>query len=507
MSKLDVLLVNPSNRKETYQNLSASYAAHEPPIWAGLLASFLRVKGLSVQILDTGISTLGHADNAQLVSDISPTLVAIVCYGQQPSASTLVMPGARALAQELKNIDPKQKIIFVGGHVAALPERTLTEEPCDFVCDGEGPYTLFELVTALKELSPNFSKVRGLLYKDSSGNIVHTPSAPLVQDLDNEMPGVAWDLLPVEKYVAHNWQCFGRLNERNNYAALYSSLGCPFSCSFCCIQAPFRTGEKVLGYSENVHTQRRWSAKTIISQIDYLVKNHNISTIKFADELFLMNNAQVHEICNTLIERKYNLHCFCNTRIDTWTPELLELLRAAGFEWMPLSVESGSKRVLESVNKKISIEQAFKTREAFKKFGIYALGHYLYGLPEDDMESMQQTAALAKELNCEFANIYSAMAYPGSKLYIDAINAGWKLPDSWNGYSQHAYDTLPLPTKYLTGQEVLAFRDHAFKTYFSDNDYLDSIENIFGNETKEHIIAMNAYDLPRKYLENFKITF
>ena len=60
------------------------------------------------------------------------------------------------------------------------------------------------------------------------------------------------------------------------------------------------------------------------------------------------------------------------------------------------------------------------------------------------------------------------MAYPGSQLYDDALKQGWKLPETWSGYSQHAVDTLPLPTKHLSAGEVLAFRDRAFQVYFNN---------------------------------------
>ena len=80
---------------------------------------------------------------------------------------------------------------------------------------------------------------------------------------------------------------------------------------------------------------------------------------------------------------------------------------------------------------------------------------------------MQRTLDLALDLNCEFANFYSAMAYPGSPLYEEAIRRGWRLPETWSGYSQHSVDTLPLPTRHISAGEVLSFRDRAFDTYFT----------------------------------------
>jgi hypothetical protein len=112
---------------------------------------------------------------------------------------------------------------------------------------------------------------------------------------------------------------------------------------------------------------------------------------------------------------------------------------------------------------------------------------------------MQETLDLALRLNCEFANFYSAMAYPGSPLYHTAIANDWKLPDTWGGYSQHAVDTLPLPTRYLSGPDVLRFRDEAFQTYYKNADYLAMIERKFGRETVEHLRSMSSKTLQRQY--------
>ena len=112
---------------------------------------------------------------------------------------------------------------------------------------------------------------------------------------------------------------------------------------------------------------------------------------------------------------------------------------------------------------------------------------------------MQATLDLALDLNCEFANFYSAMAYPGSPLYEQAVAAGWPLPDTWTGYSQHAVDTLPLPTRHLPAGEVLRFRDDAFNAYFGGERYQSMVERRFGPETRAHVAAMLRHKLVRKH--------
>ena len=91
------------------------------------------------------------------------------------------------------------------------------------------------------------------------------------------------------------------------------------------------------------------------------------------------------------------------------------------------------------------------------------------------------------------------MAYPGSKLYEIALEKGWPLPGSWEGYSQYAYETLPLPTNYLNGGQVLSFRDYAFHAYYNNPRYLNMIEKKFSVSTAFHIREMASKKLDRKY--------
>jgi len=136
--------------------------------------------------------------------------------------------------------------------------------------------------------------------------------------------------------------------------------------------------------------------------------------------------------------------------------------------------------------------------------GIAVAANYIFGLPDDTLDSMRATLDLALSLNTPWANFYSAMAYPGSQLYPLAKSKGWALPDDpgrpgWIGYSQHAYECLPLPTNHVSAEAVLDFRDSAFNAYFSSAMYLRMIANRFGAAVGEHIQQMTRFRLPRKH--------
>ena len=497
-ASIDLVLVNPGSRTAIYQSLGARLTAVENPVWAGLIATFARHQGLSVAVIDAEADDLTPDQAAERAVCLDPRLVAVVVYGHQPSASTQNMTGASAIVTALKRLSPSTKVLMIGGHVAALPARTLNEEACDFVTRDEGLYGTTALVEALKATAnPDLGKVPGLVYREG-GQIRANPAAGLVTDLDRDMPGVAWDLLPMPKYRAHNWHCFGHL-QRQPYAAIYTTLGCPYHCSFCCIQAPFKGGEGVIGLKQEVNSYRFWSPARVVEEIDLLVNTYGVRNIKFADEMFVLNQRHVLGICDLLIERNYGLNIWAYARVDTVKDGMLDKLKRAGFNWLALGIEAADERVLTDANKRYRVDEVFDTVSRIQAAGIYVIGNYIFGLPEDDRDTMQRTLDLALDLNCEFGNFYCAMAYPGSELYRQAVAQNWRLPDTWAGFSQHAVDTLPLPTRHLPASEVLKFRDHAFRKYFADKSYLEYVERRFGADTVAHILEMSSHQLERKF--------
>jgi radical SAM superfamily enzyme YgiQ (UPF0313 family) len=147
------------------------------------------------------------------------------------------------------------------------------------------------------------------------------------------------------------------------------------------------------------------------------------------------------------------------------------------------------------------VEKIKEVVKLTQDMGINVIGNYILGLPEDDLQSMQETMDLAMELNCEFMNVYCATAYPGSALYEQAIKEGWKLPDTWACYSPYSYEHLALPTKYLTGEEVLRFRDEFYVKYNSNERYRKMIKEKFGEEVFKSIKDGLTKRLRRKCLE------
>lgn len=490
---MDLLLINPGGRERIYQQLGTDLTAVEPPLWCRLIAGYIIDRGFSVRIIDSEAEQKGPETLAREIEELKPRLVGMVVFGHQPSASTQQMVSASEVCRAIKARCPDQKILIAGGHVSALPERTMMEEPVDFACNGEGPVTFHQLLEQLSAERPDYTGVAGLVWREDGPfrQIRSNALAPLIKDLDADLHGNVWHLLPMAAYRAHNWQCFGDLSARQPYASIYTSLGCPFRCNFCCINAPFGTNR-----------YRMRNPSKVVEEIDFLYRTYGVKTYKIIDEMFVLNDRHVTAICNLLAAKAYasELNIWAYARVDTIKKPQLQLLRAAGVRWLALGIESGSEHVRDGAEKSLSSADIVDIVQNIKDAGIHVIGNFIFGLPDDDLETMRQTLDLAKDLNCEFANFYSAMAYPGSALYNMAVQKQWNLPDRWSGYSQHSYDCLPLRTDKVSAAEVLQFRDQAFHEYFEDPRYLNSVSEKFGTQTRDHIENMTQIRLNRRIL-------
>ncbi len=484
----DIVLINPGNRKQVFQGLGLEAAAIEPPFWIAVIAAYLRSKNFSVAIIDANAENLAPEETAARTAALVPLAAAVIVYGSQPSASTQNMPSAGAICGALKE-SGIANVILGGLHPSALPERTMREEPCDFVADGEAVQTLEVLLGQLKTGSFEPEKIGGLWWRTQS-EISHTERYPLIQDLDAFLPVAAWDLLPMHLYRAHNWHCFDDIMHRQPYGAIYTSLGCPFHCSFCCINAPF--GKHMIRYR---------SPERVLEEIDLLARRYHVKNLKIVDELFILNKNHYMPIVNGIIERGYDLNIWVYARVDTIDFDVLPLLKKAGINWFALGIESANPHVRDDVTKNMRKDDIAAVVRRIQSAGIRVIGNYIFGLPTDTFETMRETLELSKELNCEYANMYSVMAYPGSRLYAEtAAKHPERLPQSWSAYSQHSSDCYPLANDNLTAAEILKFRDNAFVEYNTAPAYLEMLERTFGQAVRVYVETTNTNHLKRTIL-------
>ncbi len=502
--QLDVLFVNADSSAKAYQDLSKDFSAIEPPTWCLLLAQSCRSKGYGVAILDCGAERLGEEESVKRIGEANPRLVCFVIYGQNPNSGTTNMIGASALAGRLKQVHPDSITCFVGSHVSALPLEVLAHKDIDLVLLNEGVYALHNLLKT--DLKNGLDKVKGLGHKRNGAPQLNPPEIVVpAERMDIDLPGSAWDLLPyrnkpLDLYRAHFWHAEFNHDLRTPFAAIYTSLGCKFKCDFCMINIVNRVDNADGVVSANSPNMRFWSPQFILTEFDKLAAM-GVETIRISDEMFFLNKNYFEPLLQGIVDRGHKFRMWSYSRIDTVRANYLELFKKAGVNWLALGVEAASQVIRREVSKgsfqEVNIRQVART---IQDSGINIISNYIFGFPDDTLESMQQTLDLALELNTEMANMYPCQALPGSPLYNTARANGWALPDSYEGYAFLSYESQPLPTRHCSAAQVLKFRDEAWQKYFNNPAFLSLVERKFGPAQRRNVEAMSKIKLRRKLL-------
>jgi radical SAM superfamily enzyme YgiQ (UPF0313 family) len=417
------------------------------------------------------------------------------------------MSGAVAVANDLKKIDPTCFTLFVGGHISALPLETLKiEKSIDAVCLNEGVYTIRNLLSVqnLRDDS-QLKKVKGLGFRSSFGIPTINEPEKIVprSSLHVDLPGMAWDLLPdISKYRTAGWHSWTNKSQKEPFASLYTSLGCPYKCSFCMINIINRTNNNENIASDDSNIFRYWDPEFIIQQFDQIAKM-GVKNVKIADELFVLNPRHFERICDLIIEGGYDFNIWAYSRIDTCKPQYLDKLKRAGVNWLGLGIENPSTILRKEIHKDGFKEvRIFDIMNSMRDAGINIGANYIFGLPMDTQDSMQETLDFAMSNLTEMVNVYSAMAYPGSPLHLQARKSGIKLPDRYEGYSQHSYWTTNLANDNLTAAQILEFRDKAWLKYHTHEPYLNLLEKKFGVEARKNVEETTKIKLKRNLLND-----
>lgn len=505
---MDALFVTPDSSLKAYQGLAKTFSAIEPPTWSLLLAEACRSNGFDVGILDCDAERLSLEASVERVKDAAPRALVFVLYGQNPNSGTTSMIGALELAAAVKEAGITSRIVFVGSHTSALPREVLSYSCVDLVLLNEGVYALQNLLRS--NLRDDLSKIKGIGFKELDGAEVrlflNPPEKVVPQDrMDIDLPGYAWDLLPYDKrpldlYRAHFWHAGFDHGNRTPFAAIYTSLGCQFACNFCMINIVNRVDNAEDIDASHSRGMRFWSPEWVAREMRILA-DLGVKTLRISDEMFFLNRKFYIPILDNCISEDYGFNMWTYSRVDTVRPAVLDKFKMAGVNWLALGVEAGNQLVRQEVSKgsfkEVNIREVCQT---IQNSDINIISNYIFGFPEDTQDTMKQTLDLALELNTEMANMYPCQALPGSPLYNTVKQNGWDLPSSYEGFAFLSYEAEPMRTKYLSAAEVLRFRDEAWQTYFTNQNYLNLVEQKFGSTQRSNVEDMAKIKLKRKIL-------
>lgn len=410
---MKILLINPPYSIENYYGKLSKLAFIFPPVGLTYLAGFVREKGHKVYIYDFQVEEQGFW---KFLKKFQPEIVGITCQ-------TALFYNTLKLAREIKKEFPTIPIVVGGAHGSYRPHDFFESPNIDLAVRGEGEITLLELLDYYQYKNRKLEDIKGITFR-KNGEIIDNPPRELIKNLDI-LPIPAIDLLHLERYhVSPDNYLGGRVG------LITTTRGCPFNCLFCACKQAFN------------RTYRARDLDKVLKEIDYYVKNYQISELFIMDDCFALNRERTIEFCNRMIEREYNKKVlwWCQTRVDLVDEKLLKKMKEAGCKILSFGIESGVQRILDTIGKRVTLEQIKKAVKLTKKAGLEPRGSFIIGLPTETFFDSLKTIFFSLSLPLSQAKFGVATPYPGTKLWDIALAEGQvkEKGEDWNRFTQMA---------------------------------------------------------------------
>jgi radical SAM superfamily enzyme YgiQ (UPF0313 family) len=362
-----------------------------PRLGSVLLGTIMRNLGYEVRVYIEDI----HALDMDEV--LSADLVGI-------SAITSTAPQSYRLADKVRAAGG---IVVMGGtHTSFLPEEGL--EHGDFVIRGEGEQAFQELAEAIQR-GEGIERIQNLSYR-TAGGVVHNPERPKIANLDvNPMP---------DYNLIAGWKSGG-------IVSIATSRGCPFSCTFCSVPGMY-------GHAFRTHSVER--------VLEELQVHRSSAYTFFADDIFTANRKRVKDLLRRMIERNLTPRWGAQVRTETVDdPELLQLMQDSHCFNVYVGFESINPRTLKLFQKKQDLDKIERSIERFHAHGIKIHGMFVVGSDEDDVETIEATAAFARTRDIDSVQFMILTPIPGSSDWDHLYAQGEKyvINRNWSFYDGH----------------------------------------------------------------------
>lgn len=386
-------------------------AAHPENVMAqldiGYAIAMLARHGVVARMLDLEAEPLSHDQVQRRLARWKPRVLVI-------HAITPAVPHGLEIARRARaNLPSLEQIVAVGQHATVLPDTLLgADSPVDVCIRGEYEEKVVEVV---RERDPDPT---GLAWRTEAGPAVD-PTVLEVADLD-ALPMPAHNLFMRPQYkVFHPTG----LIRRWRWGFLMASRGCPYACIYC---------SPTLRNSYGTQYRTRSTAR-VVEEMEHL-RSLGATLIHFRDDIFSLDRARVVELCDELVRRRFDVRWTVQTRPDRVDRDLLARMRRAGCATVSFGVESGSPRILSALQKGSTVEQVRSAFADARAAGLFTVGFFMIGNPDETEDEIQQTHALLMEVRPDIIQVAFFTPYPGSPVFERAL-LDRHSPDQFSHYN------------------------------------------------------------------------
>ncbi|HEX7408151.1 MAG TPA: radical SAM protein [Candidatus Binatia bacterium] len=472
---MDIVLFNPAPRRGWQVQRRV-----ELPLSLLCPATPLDGEGYRIKIIDEFANPRWKRELLEALAE-KPICFGVTCMtGPQILHA---MEGCRIVRER----HPDVPIVWGGVHPSLMPRQTLAHPYADIVVVGEGEATFPELIKALESGTP-LSQVAGIWYKDGSGNPptphgigqVESSGLPTLGADDgqgavrtaadarnrfrwtgerpfvnlDDQPPLAYHLIQIDHYRR---RLFGI-----DHLSFNSSRGCTFRCSFCW---------------DPVMHKRKWRAmqpETVLDHLKRIIRDYNIRGFLFTDDHFFIDMERAHAILEAIVRADLDISISkLQIRADTicrMDRDFLDLLVRAKVKRLTVGVESGSQRLLDLLQKDLTVEKVIEANRKLIPYPIVPIYLFMMGLPTETPDEFAQSVRLAVQLTDENPravktfNIYTP--YPGTPLYDSCVKHGLVEPQRLEGWAEFNFRNVAKQSPWIPAETKRLVRAMDFPLMF-----------------------------------------
>jgi len=419
-----------------------------PPLGLGSLISMMRNEGHTVFFIDNYLKPSNFIEEGYLQKN---NIDFVGIY-----ANTICYRDTLRMFNELENLRKEglwDGKIIVGGPHTSVALDTIPEF-VDYIVQGEGEKATLEIINGVAN--------ERVIRKER------------IKDLDS-LPFQPWDIFTK---LSYDYSC--PWMDITPVFTMNTSRGCPFGCSFCSVGSIWGKGYTY------------FSVDRIIAEIEYLIEKFGAKGIYFREDHFTLNLERTEEFCEKLIEKGIDLHWACETRVDSMPEELIKLMSAAGCRAVYLGVESGSQKILDRSNKKITVEQIENTINWCKKYNIRTYCSLITGVPGETYEDYLLTKRLMNKLKPYTYGFNVFVGIPDSPLYKYVLdNNLYEYIDDIGLVYLPGYD---IKAKFFYARDSKCLVDYEFKQRTDFDKKL--LRELYKRELKKKMTNLTVSILP-----------
>jgi radical SAM superfamily enzyme YgiQ (UPF0313 family) len=369
------------------------------PLGLLYLSSHLRARGFEVEIYDSTFGT-----KTELFRKLE----------EGPAGSLGVYVTLMTLANVLEIVERGRaagwRVILGGPEPPNYAAEYLTAG-ADVIVGGEGEVSLEGLMRSEMNTA-QWAKVPGLIYRAPDASICRTPPASLIPDLDAQ-PWPDRERIDIQKYLSA-W----RARHGQGSVSVITARGCPYHCEWC-------------SHSVYGKTHRRRSPRSVVEEVEWILDRYHPEMLWLADDVFTIHHGWLFEYAAEMRRRSIRIPFECITRADRVNEKVAETLATMVCFRVWIGSESGSQRILDAMQRGVTVDQVRKAVGLCKNNGIQTGMFLMWGYEGEELEDIEATAEHVRD--CKPDVFFTTVSYPiRGTPYYDRVSSRLVTIGSWD---------------------------------------------------------------------------